>query len=181
MAKKKKTTPAIETVEQLHSTVDEIARLEVELRGLEADRDKAIQVVQEQHESKIEETKKRIKALMALSGIYSIANRAALFVGKLKSAASSLARFGFREGNPSLKTLNKKHTWDSVLKKLEEAGKTQFIRTKQEVNKEALQAAKLSDAELAGYGLRFDQGETFFVEPKSEEAKRLTEVTDQAA
>lgn len=179
-AKKKSTAPAIESTEQLHATVDTIARLEVEIRGLVAARDKEVQEVLDRHDAVIEQKKKLLKSLTGLSNTYSTAHRVSVF-GKLKSAASALARFGFRNGNPTLKLLNKKHTWESVLGKLKEKEKTQFIRTKEDVDKEAIQKAALPDSELAELGLRIDQGETFFVESKADEAKRITDSTEAEA
>lgn len=179
-AKKKTAVPAIETVEQLHETVDEIARLEVEKRRLEAERDQAVQSIVALHDGRIEEIKKRLKALLSLSSTFAVAHKATIF-GRLKSAFSKLARFGFRDGNPSLCLLNRKHSWESVLAALKESGRTEFIRTVEEVNKEKLKDAKLSDADLAAVGLRIDQGVKFFVESKAEEASRLTAKPEEEA
>jgi len=166
-------TPAIESVEQLHETIDEIARLEVEQRRLEAERDQAIQVIRDEHDGAIEAAKKRIKALLALAETYGLARREAVF-GKTKSSSSKLARFGFREGNPALCLLNRKWTWAMVLDALKTIGRSEFVRTTEEVDKDKLKIARLSDSQLAEIGCRLDQTERFFVEPKSDDAERIT-------
>lgn len=169
---KKPKLPAIETVAQLHTTIDEIARLEVVIRGREAHRDKDIQAVRDVHDTKIEADKSHLSSLMKLAGTFAVVHRSALFPGNAKSAASALARFGFRKGNPTLKVLNNKWTMDKVLEKVKALGK--YFRTVEELDKQALHDAKLTDAEYAELGLRVDSGERFFVESKSDEADRIT-------
>lgn len=178
-AKKKSNLPAIENDDQLLATVDDIARLEVSIRAREAKRDAAIQLVRIEHDTQIEQDKARLSSLMKLSATYSTVHRQSLF-GSAKSAASALARFGFRAGNPTLKPLNKKWTMESVLEKLKALGK--FTRTVVEMDKESIHVAKLSDVQLAELGLRIDSGERFFVESKSEDADRLNaDAEDNAA
>ena len=177
-AKKKSKLPAIENDSQLLSTVDDIARLEVSIRAREAKRDAAIQLVRIEHDTQIEDDKARLASLMKLSATYAAVHRQTLF-GAAKSAASALARFGFRAGNPTLKPLNKKWTMESILEKLKALGK--YTRTVIEIDKESIHGAKLSDVELAEMGLRIDSGERFFVESKSEDADRINAEAEDAA
>jgi phage host-nuclease inhibitor protein Gam len=170
----KKTKTAIESTETLISTIDEVARLEVSLRAKTARRDKAIQLVREEHDGPIEEMGKRIKALTKLAETYCLARRAEVFPGKDKSHATALARFGFRVGNPTLSLLNRKWTWDAVKTAIIGCDLFKFIRTVQEVDKDALKSSKLTDAELAAIGLRLDATERFFIDSKSEDADRIT-------
>lgn len=173
----KKTKTAIESTEQLESTIDEVARLEVTLRAKEARRDKAIQLVRNEYDAPVEELKKRIKDLTKIAETYCLARRAEIFPGKAKSASSTLAKFGFREGNPTLRTINRKWTWDSVLTALKGMDLFKFIRTKEEVDKDALKASGMTDAELAAIGCRLDATERFFIASKSEDAERITSET----
>jgi len=170
----KKKAPAIENIEHLEATIDDIARLEVQLRAKEARRDRAIQLVRDEHDGPIEEQKKRLKSLVGLAETYCLARRAEVFPGKAKSASSALARYGFRDGNPTLALLNRKWTWDSVLAAIKTSCILGLIRTKVEVDKEALKTACLTDAQLAAIGTRLDATERFFVESKSEDAERIT-------
>lgn len=176
---KKAKLPAIETNAQLHATVDEIARLEVRVRSLEAKRDSAIQHVRIEHDTTIEADKARLASLMKLAATYATVHRSSLFTGGMKSAASALARFGFRSGNPTLKALNNKWNMDAVLVAVKKLGR--YFRTVEELDKQAIHDAKLSDAELAEIGLRIDSGERFFVESKSEDADRLNAEPEETA
>jgi phage host-nuclease inhibitor protein Gam len=176
---KKAKLPAIETDAQLHDTVDEIARLEVRVRSLEAKRDAAIQHFRIEQDATIETHKARLASLMKLASTYATVHKATLFAGAKKSAASALARFGFRSGNPTLKVLNNKWNMDTVLVAVKKLGK--YFRTVEELDKQAIHEAKLSDAELAAIGLRIDSGERFFVESKSEDADRLNAEPEETA
>lgn len=164
--------PAITSNEELHASVDRIAELEVKQRELESLRDAAIQEVQRVHDGPIEAIKAEITALAKLCGIYSGSNRKGVF-GSLKSAATNLATYGFRSGTDALKILSSKWSWEKVLEKLKEKGRTEFIRTKEEIDKEAIKNANLTDAELAELGMRLDQGEKFFIESKAPGADRI--------
>ena len=68
--------------------------------------------------------------------------------------------------------LNRKWTWATVLEHLKGLGR--YVRTVEEVDKESIKAAKMSDGELAGMGLRLDQKERFYIEPKADEGERVT-------
>ncbi len=175
----KKTKTAIETTAHLEATIDEIARLEVTQRAKEARRDKAIQLVRDEHDAPLEDLKKRIKELTKLAETYCMAHRSDIFPGKAKSAASALARFGFREGNPTLSLLNRRWTWEMILTTLKGRDLFKFIRTKEEVDKDALKSSGLSDADLAALGLRLDTTERFFIDSKSEDAERISSTTTE--
>ncbi len=80
-------------------------------------------------------------------------------------------KLGFRTGTPALKTL-KGFTWSSSLNLVKEF-LPDFVRTKEEVDKEGL-LAKREDTDVSSKfskcGIKVEQAETFFVEPKKEEA-----------
>ena len=180
MAAKKKAPalPAIQSKEQLHATVDEIARLEITIRQASAIRDAAVQLVLDEHDAPIEADKERVKALTKLAATYADAHRSEVFGEKMKSSATARAKFGFREGNDTLKTLNNKWSWDKVKANLKALGK--YLRTVEEVDKDTIHNAKLTDAELATLGLRIDKGETFYISSKAEDAGRITAKQDDA-
>ncbi|WP_434127601.1 hypothetical protein, partial [Enterococcus faecium] len=67
---KKSKLPAIENNDQLHTTVDEIARLEVRVRSHEAKRDAAIQLVRIEHDTTIEADNAGLASLMKLAATY---------------------------------------------------------------------------------------------------------------
>jgi phage host-nuclease inhibitor protein Gam len=166
-----KSTTAITTQNQFESTVDLICKLQLDREQLVTLRDRLLAEIMEEHNPKIEAIGTEISAKLVLCEKYATTHRDSLF-GKFKSAASSLGLFGFRTGNPKLVLLNRKWKWNDVLEALKSLGKTELIRVKEEPDKDALK--KLDDAELAAIGLRIDQDEAFFIEPKREDPERIT-------
>lgn len=169
--KRLKATASIESRSEFDSTVDEICKLQLDLEVLVADRDRLLNDVREEHDPQIETLRESIGAKLVLCEKYATVHRESLF-SKAKSAASSLAVFGFRIGNPKLTLLSRKWKWDDVVSAIKSKGLLHLIRTKVEPDKEALK--KLEDEQLAGLGLRIDQDETFFIEPKRDEPERIT-------
>lgn len=167
-----KSTNTIETRAQFESTVDDICKLQLDREQRVTLRDRLLAEIMEEHNPAIEAIGTEISAKLVLCEKYATTHRDSLF-GKLKSAASSLGVFGFRTGNPKLVLLNRKWKWADVLTSLKSLGKTDLIRTKEEPDKDALH--KLDDSELAAVGLRIDQDEAFFIEPKRENPERITE------
>jgi phage host-nuclease inhibitor protein Gam len=89
--------------------------------------------------------------------------------GESKSVQLVHGKVGFRLGNWTLKTL-KKAKWDDILERLKALKKTEFIRTKEEVDKEEILAQReaLKDDGLRTLGLRASRDESFYVEPTLE-------------
>jgi phage host-nuclease inhibitor protein Gam len=157
--------PSLRTRAEFDSTIDQLARLTVALRAIEAERDAKLQAVREKHDAPCAELAAEISALALAAEKFAEEHRDELFPGKAKSAETALALFGFRLGQPTLKTLSKAWTWERVLEALDAAGLTHFIRTKREPDKEGLKQ-HLPPDQLAAVGCRIDQAEAFFVEPK---------------
>lgn len=149
--------------------LDQIAAAQVNLRALEAKRDAAIQAVRDQHGPGIDSVADFIKTKIVLAEKYAEQHRSEILASGRKSAETALAVYGFRLGNPTLKTLNKRWTWDAVLDAVKARFKGRFVRTKEEVDKDALKA-QLDDEQLASVGCRVEQREDFFVEAKDQPA-----------
>ena len=73
---------------------------------------------------------------------------------------------GFRTGTPKLK-LVRPRTWDHVLAALQSAGLGGYVRTRAEVDKEAILADRhvLLAKELRALGLKITRDESIFIEP----------------
>jgi phage host-nuclease inhibitor protein Gam len=87
--------------------------------------------------------------------------------GALKSLETPHGKLGWKIGNWTLKTLSG-FTWDHVLEKFQSFPRfNSYIRTKQEVNKQALivDREQIPPDELRTVGLRLFQENLFFVEP----------------
>lgn len=101
---------------------------------------------------------------------YAMENRDELFAKK-KSLDMVHGTIGFRIGTPKLKTL-KGFTWASALNLVKEF-LPGFVRATEEIAKDKLLADRESEdvaANMAKCGITVTQDESFFVEPKREEA-----------
>ena len=107
-------------------------------------------------------------------------NKQELFTKK-KSLEMAHGIIGFRTGTPKLKTI-KGFTWASVLELLKEF-LPDYVRKTEEPAKDRLLADRDAELEIGGQkvtmadrmakcGVRVDQEEAFYVEPKSEEAQQ---------
>lgn len=170
MNKKRIKAPSIKTRTEFEVTIDEIARATAKLREAEAKRDQHLQSVRAIYEPACNAHAEQVQGLALAAEKYAEEHRDELFVGKVKSAETALATFGFRLGQPTLKTLSKAWTWERVLEALVEGGLKRFVRTKSEPDKDALKQ-HMSAEQLAAVGCRIDQAEAFFVEPKDRAAE----------
>lgn len=170
MSTRLKSTTVIETRTQFDSTVDAICKLQLDREQRVTERDRLLAEIREKHDTEIERIGEEISAKVVLCEKFATTHRDTLF-GKCKSAASSLGYFGFRVGNPTLKLLNRKWKWQDVIATLKATGRLDFILTKEDPDKNALK--KLPESELATIGLRIDQEETFYIEPKRDEPERI--------
>ena len=101
---------------------------------------------------------------------FAVENQAELF-SKKKSLDMAHGTIGFRTGTPKLKTL-KGFTWASVLQKVREF-LPGYVRTSEEVAKDKLLADRDEEGmfdNMSKCGITVAQDETFYVEPKKEEA-----------
>lgn len=155
------------TREEFEAACDQAAELDVQIRAAEAARDRAIQAIRDEHEPLIQALKQQRDALTAISDKYAETHRSELFPSAKKSAETGLSHYGFRLGNPTLKLLNKKWSWESVLIAVKAAFPGRFVRTVEEVDKEALKS-QLDEAQLASVGCKIGQGEAFYIEPKEQ-------------
>ncbi len=161
---------------EFDAALERIAKQEAQLRLLVAARDKAVQAVQAEHEPKIAATNSVIEMLTLQCEKYAEDNRAALLPTDRKSDETTFATFGFRLGNPALKLLNSKWTWDKVLVAIKASALfKQYVRiVAEEVDKDGIKGNKdLKDADLATVGLRIEQPEKFFIDPKADGAGKV--------
>lgn len=105
--------------------------------------------------------RKRLEDALAVFGIQ---NKDELFPERKRSQELVFGILGFRRST-SLRLLAK-HTWAMVLKRLQDLGQTGGIRTKHEVDKDALRG--WSDGALENVGVKRETVDEFFVELKQE-------------
>lgn len=156
--------PAIKTREEMETLVGQIAAQQNFISQTTTLMDQRIIEVRAEYEQQIAGAQEDLKPLMEAARSWCEANGDA-FAGK-KSIEMVQGIVGFRTGTPKLKTLAG-WTWDRVLEKLRTTCR-EFIRTKEEVDKEAIIGARenLLDGDLRNMGVKIVQDESFFVEPK---------------
>jgi phage host-nuclease inhibitor protein Gam len=166
-ARIKKTTPALKSRLDMERCVGELARLQIERDGLCVEMDERIIAIRAEYEARLNDLGLDIASEMTMAREWAEANPAEF--GDLKSIEFTHGTAGWRTGMPKLKTLAK-WTWDRVLEKLAALRMQDYIRTKQEVDKEKLLADREALAEkLPLLGVQVVQDEAFFVQPKREE------------
>ncbi|GAB6124303.1 host-nuclease inhibitor Gam family protein [Humidesulfovibrio idahonensis] len=106
-------------------------------------------------------SRKRLEDALAVFGTL---KKDELF-GVKRSLDLTFGVIGFRKAT-SLRLLAK-HTWTMVLKRLQDLGLSEGIRTKLEVDKDELRG--WPDTRLETVGVRRESTDEFFIEPKQEE------------
>ena len=154
------------TNEDAIQLADEVAREIVDNRSRVDARDQEIQKIQDIYNPEIEAADKSIDAKIAMLAVWAKERRKDLF-GDKKSYETPLAILSFRYGNPTLKLLSSKDSWDDVIAQLkaDKEGK-EFVKVKEEADKRGLM--KKAAEWLAKFRLRVTQSETFAVDPKTD-------------
>jgi phage host-nuclease inhibitor protein Gam len=170
----KQSGPAIQTRQQMERLVSEICQLTIDRDAATAEMDDRLLKVRQDYETTLARHQEDLDAKMALAQAWAEANPSE-FAGK-KSIEMVHGTVGFRTGMPKLKLLTG-WTWDRVKDALQNGNFRDYIRTKQEVDKERLLADReqIGDAMRTVCGCRVVQDEPFFVEPKRDaQEERLT-------
>ena len=180
---KKAAPEPFRTRAEFEAAVDEIARLDIGAKKLEADLKKRHQELDERYAPEIKAAQARVQELMARAEPFFARNASALCLPGRREGETPLARFGVRRGLPTVvKTVS------AAWKKLAEAlfasdGLRRFTRCAPEVDKEkilaawrdaesgdgaAAEAAAEAKAELYARGIDVTQDDAFWVEAKAE-------------
>lgn len=164
----KQTMDEIETREEMEATVERIARATIARDGLMAEMDHELTEIRARYEPQITAYGQELDAAMALAQRWAEANPAE-FNGR-KSIDMMHGVVGFRTGTPKLKLLSG-WTWTKVLDVLKLNKVVEFVRTKEEVDKECILANRetISEDTLKRIGVKVVQDESFFVEPKRDD------------
>lgn len=149
-----------------------------------ADRERETKVIDDNYRPTLEKLGREIETKSEQLRNWAEANEQE-FKG-LKSLEMTHGQMGWRIGNPTLKPLTS-WTWDRVLERLQamlkdSPGLSRFIRTKAEVNKQALldERETLLPDDLRSMGVKVVQEEAFFIEPKLEVPDNRTVLKEAA-
>jgi phage host-nuclease inhibitor protein Gam len=161
----KVTAPMVKTRAEMEALVGQIAELKIYETKTKALMDERLTEIRSEYEVQLGAAAEDIEYRMELARAWAEANP--MEFGHLKSIEMSHGVIGFRTGTPKLKPLSG-WTWDRVLEKLLRLGYDQFLRTKTEVDKEAIIGCRedLLDGDLKAMGIKITQDESFYVEPK---------------
>jgi phage host-nuclease inhibitor protein Gam len=161
----KQNQPVIQGREALESLIGEIAAIKNHQRLLTAAMDAQIQSVRALFEGELAAQSESLEEKIAHARAWSEANPQEFGDGRSIQTVHGI--IGWRMGGPSLRTLAG-WTWDRVKENLIAVQAVEYIRVKEEVNKQNLLADRdaIGAEKLREFGMRVVQEESFFVEPK---------------
>lgn len=171
MAKVKKKVIVNVTLEQAQEASERFAGVSTTLSMIEAQMNEKINNIKSKYQEQITSAQEQLEEHAEVLQVF--ASEQKKNWGNKKSLDLLHCTIGFRKGNPKVDKA-KKFTWDAVVELLKKHKKLaeKFIRTKEEVNKEAILAEKdekvLEQLQEDAF-IFINQDETFYVEPKKEE------------
>lgn len=142
--------------------VGRIADLKHEEQSLKAAMDAELTAVRQRYETRLSALAVEVSDKVKDMEGWAAADRTQW--GDRKSVDMLHGVVGWRVNPPSVKPL-RGYTWQAVLDRILALGRSEFVRTKEEVNKEALLAAREVE-DLRPLYVTVEQEDTFFVEPK---------------
>jgi phage host-nuclease inhibitor protein Gam len=158
------------TADQFNEALSAFAVANAKEQSINAKMDEAMTKIREKYADELADLKELQDTNNEIVKVYCVENQEALFAKK-KSYETVHGTVGFRTGTPALKTA-KGFTWAAVLT-LAKKVLPNYIRTKDEVNKEALLADREKPEIKVAFeeiGVVVEQGETFFIDLKKEES-----------
>lgn len=158
--------PPIKSREEMERLIGEIRELTIRRDKLTVQRDAEQAAIDERYEKPMAEIGEQLDAKMLLAQNWAENNPAEF--GARKSIEFVNGQVGFRTGQPKLARLAG-WTWDRIL---EAVGRVlpDYVRVKKEVDRERIIADRETLAPvLKDIGVKVEQDEAFFVDPKREE------------
>ncbi|HEX4135894.1 MAG TPA: host-nuclease inhibitor Gam family protein [Bryobacteraceae bacterium] len=155
----------IQNLGEFDGALREIGLINAQVARADVDRQNDIITAEGKFAARTKVLVERRDLLAEQMELYYRANRSEI-EKKKKSIELRFGRAGIKISAPSLRLL-KGWNWEKVLGVIP----TIFIRTKQEVDKQALKKANLSDGALSSIGVKMHQTETFFYETYPQKAE----------
>ncbi len=170
MTKRIKAISEVGSRAEFDQLLEDIAIRQLALERLTLRRDAKILAIRAEFDCDLKDLAQDQEAAVLRAEKYAATHRAELLPGKKKTSETGVAFFGFRTGNPTLVLLNRKWTWAKVVEAIKalHSNWRDYVIVKETVNKDALKQG--NDAQLAEVGVRVDQSETFFIDPKRDPA-----------
>lgn len=166
--------PAIRTRSEAEDVLGQIRELTIERNQRVLEREAAIQAVQESHATRLEQIETQLTQKTELLSGWATAHPEEF--AQKKTLDMTHGKIGWRIGMPKL-VKRSKATWDSLVEIVSDAIGSGYIRTKKEINREAIINARgmIPPDSLRECGLAITQDEDFFVEPTLEEVENRRE------
>lgn len=158
-------SPYLTTRSEAESLAGDIAQLMITHETWTNEMNAEIQAIQKEYEPSLKSAEKEIKQKTAL--VQDWADRNPAEFSAKKSIDTVRAEFGYRTGTHRVEPL-KDWTFAKILEKLQELGRKAFIRTKYEINREAIIEKRntLTTEEKNKMGFAIVQDENFYITPK---------------
>ena len=160
------TLPKFNTRDEFESVIDEIARLQIQQKKLEAERDIESQKVLEKFNPEILAIADRLAELQNSVVPYATANAERLF-GKARSASCSLAIYGFKKGNKKIVNVSG-YADNIVAKELFDGEHLDCVEVAYKLNKKGIQKALKEGNPVVIANFEEQQDERFYVEAKTD-------------
>ena len=157
------------TRDQMEEAFGVFAFADAKMQGINAAMDAEITKIRERNADELAKWQQQKDTSLEVLQTYATENRDELF-SKKKSMETAHGVLGFRTGTPKLKT-RKGFTWAAVLELLRQFNPA-YVRTTEEIAKDKLLADRDEEEMpelMQKVGIKVEQDETFFVEPKKEE------------
>lgn len=171
MARTKKIVTVAPSEAEAHEAMRLFAEKSSQLKALEAKMELDIQKARDKYKLKIETLRLEKDDSFDKLKAFAEEHRNDLFT-KRKSLDWTHGILGFRTSTPKVDKPSR-ITWANILEIIKKENLTRFLRTKEEINKEAIVECREDEEVMAKLkdvaGLEVVQTETFFVEPKEEE------------
>lgn len=168
MPRIKKTVVQAPEKNELPTIANQVANSQSKLKRIESDIEQQVQKIRLKYQAQIDTLRSDIQEGTSKLEAYALDNRDEFEKKKSQDVVHGI--IGFRISTPAVKLrrgLSKK-----ICSVLDEMGFTQFIRTKQELDKEKILSTRQDQEmmkKLENLGVTVEQKETFYFEPKEEE------------
>ena len=151
------------TLDECNDALRQVGLLELDLECVKTWCDEQVLVAKKEATERAKKTIAKRDALVIQLELYYERHKQDLEAGGKKTVVLTYGKMG-RRLSTSLKTASRQ-TWKKVLEKVQAAyADGRFVRTKEEVDKDAVRKANLTSPELSKLGLRLDSEHAWWYE-----------------
>lgn len=160
------------TLDQAERMIGEIGELQRQVAGVENDMNELLASVKRKHEEIARPMNEKIEKLFQAVHMYAEAHRASLLDGDSKTVKLATGEIRWRNTPPSVRL--KRNRQEALIEALKAAKLGRFVRSYDEIDKEAI--LKEPDAIADLDGIEIAQHEEFVVKPFASQIERVAKV-----